>query len=106
VTLNTTNIAIAGVVISILGAFGFTIGRALTMNNGQSTQRDIDTSVKINLGVFGAIFAICMVIFTLFVVKGEASPTMKYSIVMVLSILAFALSNLALLASSINVQVN
>ncbi len=104
--LNETNVALAALGASFLGAFGFTIGRMLTMNNGQSTQTDIDASVKFNLGILGGIFLVCMIVYTFFVVKGQAPPTLKYTIVMVLSIVAFALSNFALLASSINVQVN
>lgn len=88
------------------GMMIFTFVRMLSLNNGQSSTTEIDSSTKVNAGVLFTLTILLGICYALLVLKGELNPTQKYTIVFALSVLAFFLSNLAILTSTIYVQVN
>jgi hypothetical protein len=99
-----TSSAVGGAL--LLGMFAFTITRMFTMNNGKSSTAEIQASTWANGVVIGILSLLLGVCYAVLVLKGGLNPNQKYLLVLVLAVIAFFVSNLALLASSIYVQVN
>ena len=90
----------------LFGMFAFTMVRMFTMNNGKSSTTEIQASTYANGIVIGILSLLLGICYAVLVLKGGLNPDQKYLLVLVLAGIAFFLSNLALLASSIYVQVN
>ena len=90
----------------LLGIFIFTGVRMFTVNNGKSSTAQIEASTIANMSILTVLTLGLMLCYGFIALSGGLNPTQKYTLVFVLSAIAFVLSNVALLASTIYVQVN
>jgi hypothetical protein len=90
---------------ALLGIFLFTMIRLFTLDSGKSSKIGIESSIWTSGSVVLGLSLFLGICYAFVVLTGGFSPAQKYKLALALAVAAFFVSNLALVASSIYVQV-